>query len=41
MSDAFKLSMSVLVLMVMVVALVAAGYLKAGMNLGAVIEHLS
>mgnify|MGYP001301810799 CR=1 FL=1 len=41
MSDALKLSLSVLVLMAMVFALVAAGYLKAGMNLGAVIEHLS
>ena len=41
MSDASKLSLTVLALILMVVALIAAGYLKAGMNLGAVIEHLS
>ncbi len=40
MSDTTKLAISVMLLMAMVVALVVAGYLKAGMNLGAVIDHL-
>ncbi|MGB1622622.1 MAG: hypothetical protein ACPHAS_08160 [Synechococcus sp.] len=40
MSDALKLSLSLLALMAIVVALVIAGYVKAGMNLSAVIDHL-
>ena len=40
-SDAIKLSISVLLLIGLTLALAVAGYIKAGMNLSAVLEHLS
>ena len=40
-SDAIKLSISVLLLIGLTLALAVAGYIKAGMNLSAVLDHLS
>ena len=40
-SDAIKLSISVLLLIGLTLALAVAGYIKAGMNLSAVLVHLS
>ena len=40
-SDAIKLSISVLLLIGLTLALAVAGYIKAGMNLSAVLAHLS
>ena len=40
-SDAIKLSISVLLLIGLSLALAVAGYIKAGMNFSAVLDHLS
>ena len=40
-SDAIKLSIFVLLLIGLTLALAVAGYIKAGMNLSAVLDHLS
>ena len=40
-SDAIKLSISVLLLIGLNLALAVAGYIRAGMNLSAVLDHLS